>query len=371
MKSVLFLIPSLQARGAERVLVNLANGLDKKRYDVTVQTLFDVGELRPLLSSEVKYLPGLSWLVRGNIHLLKALSPSLAYRLIINRRYDIVVAFLEGAVMRIVSGCPYQDTKRVAWIHGEQKNRKTAAYCYRNELEMVRCYQSFDRIVCVAETLRKELTFLIPEADPQKTVVLYNVNDDTRIRSLGQMPMHDGLIVGKGYAVISVGSLVGVKGFDRLIHVHRRLLDKGIDNHVYIIGKGPEEKSLKALSHNLGVDDSVHLIGHLDNPYMIMSRADIYVCASRQEGFSTAVTESLILGIPVVSTDCSGARELLGNNEFGIVTENSTEGLFDGLYQILKESNNLAFYKRQSSKRGNDFCKEKAVAAVEGLLDSL
>lgn len=58
----------------------------------------------------------------------------------------------------------------------------------------------------------------------------------------------------------------------------------------------------------------------------------MYVCSSRREGFSTAVTEALIVGTPVVSTNCSGAYELLGkNNEYGIVTENNEDALYEGI----------------------------------------
>ena len=61
----------------------------------------------------------------------------------------------------------------------------------------------------------------------------------------------------------------------------------------------------------------------------------MYICSSRREGFSTAVTEALILGLPTVSTNCSGAEELLGkNNEYGIVVENSEIGIYKGLKNV-------------------------------------
>ena len=58
-KKILFLIPNLAHGGAERVLVNLVNNLDKSKYDVTVRTLYDVGVNRPYLSPEVRYVGGL------------------------------------------------------------------------------------------------------------------------------------------------------------------------------------------------------------------------------------------------------------------------------------------------------------------------
>lgn len=58
MKKVLYLIPNLAHGGAEKVLVNLANNMDKTKFDVTVQTLFDVGVNRQYLNSDVKYIGG-------------------------------------------------------------------------------------------------------------------------------------------------------------------------------------------------------------------------------------------------------------------------------------------------------------------------
>lgn len=78
--------------------------------------------------------------------------------------------------------------------------------------------------------------------------------------------------------------------------------------------------------------DTFTFLGYRDNPYKYVKKADLYVCSSRREGFSTAVTEALIVGTPVVSTNCSGAYELLGkNNEYGIVTENNEDALYEGI----------------------------------------
>lgn len=61
------------------------------------------------------------------------------------------------------------------------------------------------------------------------------------------------------------------------------------------------------------------------------------VCSSRSEGHSTVISESLILGIPVVSTLCSGVREQLGDGEFGLIAGNDTQDLLRALEDILTE----------------------------------
>lgn len=184
--------------------------------------------------------------------------------------------------------------------------------------------------------------------------------------------MCDGEILNAGVRICSVAKLVSTKGFDRLLNVHKRLTDEGIRHTVYIIGSGEEEANLRRKIREYDVANSFILLGFKENPYRYVSRCDLYVCSSRREGFSTAVTESLIVGTPVVSTDCSGAGELLGeHNEYGIVVENSEEGIYRGIKKMLSEPDTLAYYKKMAEQRGHFFSREKTVLAVEEMIEEL
>lgn len=361
MQTILFLIPSLASRGAERVLVNLVNNLDKGRFRVTLQTLFDVGELKQEIHSDVEYKGGLPFVLRGYVQLMKFFPPQLLYKTIIGERYDIIVAFLEGAVTRIVSGCPYPDSKKVAWIHVEQHTMPVVSYCYRNGAEVKRCYRCFDKIVAVSHTVRQDIESLLPvHCD-----VLYNINEDEQIRAFSKVPIQESQL-SSGFNLISVGKLDPQKGFDRLIRIHARLIREGIANHLYLVGSGPQASELKQLVLDLDVSGTVHFLGYQSNPYKYVSRSDLFVCSSRFEGLSTAVTEALILGRPVVSTRCSGAEELLGfNNEYGIVTDNDEDALYRGVHQMLTTPDLLLHYAEQAKEASKRFCKASTLPQVE------
>ena len=127
----------------------------------------------------------------------------------------------------------------------------------------------------------------------------------------------------------------------------------------------------KYISENK-LEDTFILLGYRTNPYKYVKKCDLYVCSSHSEGFSTSVTESLIVGTPVVTTLCSGMQEMLGyNNEYGIVTENNEDALYEGIEKILTEENLLQHYKEQARVRGQRFSTEKTVKAVENMLESL
>ena len=99
-----------------------------------------------------------------------------------------------------------------------------------------------------------------------------------------------------------------------------------------------------------------------------MTQSDLFVCSSISEGYSTAVTEALILGFPVVTTDFSGMNELLQGEKYGIITENSEATLFEGIKQLLDHPEQLSHYKEKVIKRGKEFTLEVLMKPIETLL---
>lgn len=96
------------------------------------------------------------------------------------------------------------------------------------------------------------------------------------------------------------------------------------------------------------------------------------MCPSFEEGFNTAATEALIVGTPVVTTLCSGMKEMLGeNNEYGVIEENSEEGIYRGLKKLLDDPKMFEHYKKQAEIRGNRFSTEKTVEEVEKMFEEL
>lgn len=368
-KKILFLIPNLAHGGAERVLINLVNNLDKSKYDVTVQTLFDVGVNRKYLTSGVRYIAGFRYQFRGNSHFQKLFSPCFIYNNLVKENYDIIVSYLEGISARIISGCHNPQTKKVAWIHTGMTTEKIASCGFRSLSEAQLCYSAYNMVVSVSTDVRNNFLKYFHDIN---TCVLYNTNETEQIMRKAEENPGVTPFFNSQFCVCSVGKLIPVKGFDRLLNVHKRLIDEGLVHTVYILGIGEEEKSLRQKIREYGLEDSFILLGFRDNPYQYVSRCDLYVCSSRREGFSTAVTEALIVGTPVVSTDCSGARELLGeHDEYGLVVENSEEGIYQGMKRMLSEPGTLAHYRSMAAERGKDFSKEKTVRAVEDMLDSL
>lgn len=118
------------------------------------------------------------------------------------------------------------------------------------------------------------------------------------------------------------------------------------------------------------MDQYVKLIGFKNNPYPYIKNANLFVCSSRHESFSLVVAESLILSTPVISTYCTGPTELLDNGEYGMLVENSEDGLYYGLSELLKSNDKLESYKRKACKRKKFFDIESTIKRWETILDS-
>ena len=113
MKKILFIIPTLGQGGAEKVLVNLVNNMDRSKFDITVQVLFKGGVNEQFLKSDIKFKYYYKKQFRGNSKYLCLFSPEKLYKKFIKEKYDIIVSYLEGPTARIVSGCTNPNTKLV------------------------------------------------------------------------------------------------------------------------------------------------------------------------------------------------------------------------------------------------------------------
>ena len=369
MLKILFMIPNLGHGGAEKVLVNLVNHMDQTKFDITVMTLYDEGVNKEFLNSQVKYFSCFKKSFKGVAHLLKLLSPEKLYSWLIKEHYDIVISYLEGQTARIISGCQDSKTKMVSWIHVEQHTAQRAARTFRSIKEMRESYLRYDKIVCVSEYVKDDFTSIVPI---KNTMILYNTVESNQIRALSNENVESGLFSIDEVKLCGIGTLKKSKGFDRLVRIHSRLRKEGYPVHTYILGEGPEEIKLLKMVEEDSIRDTVTFLGYKKNPYKYVKRCDLFVCTSFAEGFSTAATEALIVGTPVCTVEVSGMKEMLGsNNEFGIVTENDEEALYQSIKKLLDDSLLLKHYKKQSLIRGEQFSTENTVKAVEEMLLNL
>lgn len=366
MKKILFLIHDLGQGGAEKVLVNLVNNMDREKFDITVMTLFGGGVNEQFLKPHIRLQTVFKKSFPGNSHVMKLFSPKQLHRWLVRERYDMEVSYLEGPSARIISGCDDPDTRLVSWIHVEQHSKKKLSASFRNYAEAEACYNRFHRTVCVSEFVKTDFTSILNYQKPCQ--VLYNTVESEQILEKSRDTAPE--IQGNGdICLAAVGTLKASKGYMRLLSVMKRLVSEKKPVRLYILGIGPLQAQMEAYISENGLSRYVTLLGYQTNPYKYVAKCDLFVCASYAEGFSTAATEALIVGTPVCTVEVSGMKEMLGeNNEWGVVTENSEDALCQGIRQLLEDPALLAHYKEKAAERGKQFSTENTVNAVEAML---
>lgn len=366
----MFVIHDLSVGGAEKVLINLINNMDYLKFDITLLVLFDEGVNKQFLNPNIHYKYAFRHAVRGNSLYMKLFTPQKLYHWLITDEYDIVISFLEGPSARIVSGCQREKTKIVSWIHCTYHNKKELVKSFRNISEARKCYEKSDMMVFVSEDVKK--AFFKCCSIKCNSVVLYNTNESKKIVTKAKETIEEELFKENVFYWCGVGKIVSNKGFDRMLRIQKCLIEEGYKIHLLILGNGRQQKELKKWCDENNISDTVSFLGYQTNPYKYISKCNLYVCASHSEGFSTATTEALILGVPVCTVEVSGMKEMLGeNNEFGFVVENNEEELYLGIKKMIDTPEILMHYKKMAEIRGKDYSTQKTVDAVQNMLIQL
>ena len=366
MLKVLFLIHDLGQGGAEKVLVNLVNNMDRSKFDISVTALFGGGVNEQFLASDIHFRAVFPKEVPGNSKLMKLLTPAQLHRMCVKEHYDIEVSYLEGPSARVISGCNDANTKLVSWIHVEQHTMERLSGSFRSEREARECYDRFDQTVCVSQYVHDDFCRILNFQKPCH--VLYNTVESEKILAHADDTAPELVDDGK-IRLMAVGTLKESKGYMRLLSIIKRLRDEEYPVHLYILGIGPLQQEMERYIRANDLQEAVTLLGYQTNPYKYVSKCDLFVCASFAEGFSTAATEALIVGTPVCTVEVSGMKEMLGeHDEWGIVTENSEEALYQGIKDLLDHPDKLTHYKEKAIERGKTFSTENTVRAVEDMM---
>lgn len=377
-QKILFINPWLSTGGLERALVNLSNALVKRGYDVTIKTIDDNCELAPQLNEKVKYIIvprkqfSIAYKIKGIWRIFnfenwfKFSSPKALYKYYVGQeKYDIEIAFFRGYSIKIISGSTNRNSIKLAWVHNDSTKCAGMTTGFINFRQTVNAYKKFNNIVCVSKQAQEK--FLQRMGNYQNICTIYNLNDINNIILKSRELLNSTLLCDVNvFKIIAVGHLVEQKGFDRLLEVCRRLSEDNLNYSLAIIGEGYEREKLQSYIEANKLDN-VCLVDMQENPYKFMKHAELLVCSSYYEGYNLTVAESLIIGTPVLSTNCTGPCEILDNGEYGMIVENSTEGLYQGIKKMIIDKDLYNHYKVKARERLSFFDEEKIIKEVESL----
>ena len=361
MKKILFVLPSLCVGGLERMQVTIANALARRGFDVTILILMPDDALKSEMDERVKVIykepkphPFMKKVpyVRysrfdDGMWETRASAKSLYRYYVGEEKYDIEVGFFRGLPVKIISGSTNQNSKKFAWVHSDFLKCHWWPN-FRSPKAAAKAYAKFNAVFCVSNQAEKNFHLATGQTDRVHT--LYNMIPCDEILKKSEEKLD---LKKERFTLLSVGHMIDVKGFDRLLAAYRRLLDGGYDLDLWLVGDGGEREKLERQAKEL--DLPVKFFGMQQNPYPYMKAADLYVCSSRFEGFNLTIAEALTIGMPVVSTDCTGPREILADGKYGSICENSEKGLYLGIKDLLDHPEKREAFQKAAEARGRDF----------------
>lgn len=368
MKNILFLINTLAGGGAEKVLVDLVNNLDTTEYNIEVLSVTG-GIHEKRLNEKINY----RHILKSNQGVFQKILSKIIYHLpfslfsflFIKKKYDIEIAYLEGFPTRVISARK-NNAKKLAFVHCDVSVQHVLKEVYPSYEQCLNEYKVFDKVCFVSEVAKKGFEKEIGKLD--NSIVLHNVIDfdDAKTKSNENNELE---YLTKGMKLIAVGRLSKEKGYDRLVHVVAEL-ENLYDFELWLLGDGDEKSYIEDIIQKKNIK-SVKLLGYQNNPYNYMKKADLFICPSFFEGYSTVVAESVALGIPVLTTDCAGMGEILVNGKYGWIVENSEDGLKNGLIMLLNNDDEYKKLKEQTKLYGPSCSTKNGVLKYEDLFKEI
>lgn len=367
MKRVLIANDLLKGGGVENVLENMVRYLLKQGNEITLMIPnCSEHEVESVFGAAVKLYPSMRqlkdikrhsfhWFIDRGLYILQKQIHRLRLSLM---AYDVVIALKEGPVMQEMA--QIYAKKKYAWVHVDyQFMHWTEGYFKTKDAER-KCMQKFEKVVCVSQATADAIIATI--GDPGNLCVKYNPIDVNRIERLSKQPCKQQKSRGK-FLFVSAGRLAYPKNYFLLLDVCSSL-GKKYDFELWILGDGPDRQGLEDKIQELAISN-VKLLGNQNNPYPYIRMADVFVSASIWESYGLSIQEALVLGVPVITTECPAIKEVF-DTRFGLLVKNSFTALYDSMEKMIVSPdwrkacrNNIAQYYDTEclyEKRNQDIC---------------
>lgn len=362
---ILFIAASLAGGGAEKVLIDLLRHTDYSKYEVDLCLVTNKGVYLNQIPSEVKYFylydnnEGFKYKI--DFVLAKYFSITLLQRKriekLVVKDYDVIVSFMEGIPVKFHGYILQHGKRNISWIHLDLlKKHYTEKYFRTGEEQYL--YQKMDGIACVSNDARMSFAQLFSLHVP--LVTIYNPIDKDLIVSRSKEFFPDK----NKFTICSVGRLMPQKSYDRLIRVASKLKKAGFDVDFWIVGSGYLESKLKLLVAQLGLKEMVHFLGFQSNPYPYIKSADVFLSTSMAEGYPLVICEAICLGKPIVATNITGPKEILGDSEYGLLSEEDDESIFESVRNMLTNDLLRNHYVQKAIERSYSFNIDNAVFGI-------
>ena len=336
LRKLLICIYNLQGGGAEKVLINFLEVLDKSIFEVTLLVLKKEGVYLKYIPKGIRVIYIFKTLFGRKIAntILKNFDERILYKIFVKQKYDVEISFLEGYSTKLISGS-MNPSKKIAWVHAD-----FGSYHWTNKFfsfnKEKSYYEKFDNIVCVSKMCLNSFKNIF--GLEEKLKVIYNVLDKN-LESYYKFNFKNVFNEYKSIKLLFVGRFEKEKGIERLVDVFISVLNEvDVDVVLFLVGEGSLKEKLEKIVKDCNVNEKIKFISFKENIYDYIASSDYVIVPSYSESFCLVLAEAICLNKMCISTDTAGGREILDNGEYGLLVENSEDGIKNGILKVLRDS---------------------------------
>ena len=201
----------------------------------------------------------------------------------------------------------------------------------------------------------RECMEFFPKAVQRKSVILHNPVNEVFFEN-----PYEGE---REHTIVTVGRIDENKNQALLLRAFALIAADYPDYQIILYGKGDQEENLKQLADNLEIADRVIFAGNESDVAGKIKKAGVFVLTSNTEGMPNALIEAMVLGLPVIATDCpcGGPRDLIEDGVNGILTPvGDVDKMKENLQHILNDLQN-ALHMGQTARKSTAIYREKIV----------
>ncbi len=370
LEKTFFIIPTLSAGGAEKVVLYLLKYIDRRKFSPVKLVLFEKkGEFLDEVPKDVEVISlkkgfhkyGLQWLIFMPLA-----------RILKKEKPDVIVSFMWYPNL-IVSVAKLLSKARAKVILSE---RISLSFSFGFIGDLLRAlgmrlfYRKADAIIVNSMAMIKELQERL-QINKEKIKVIYNPVDIEKIELMSKEKVNHPWFREGIPVIIAIGRLTAQKGFNYLIDALRILADRGVNCRLCIIGEGEDREKLQDQAVRLGIQERVAFLGFQNNPYKYLSRASVFVLSSLYEGFPNALLEAMALGVPSVASRCpTGPEELITDGVNGIlVPPADSKALAEAIERLILNEDLRKKLGSSAKKRAEEFDVKKIIREFERVLE--
>lgn len=336
-KNILFIAQGLDTGGMATAFLSIAKTLERNgcRVSVVVPYEKDLDSIVIPRDYVVGYAQKRPPRIRGLTRVFRIFNILTCWRFYFSRVFhwdcDILVIFRATDFHWTY----YTSAPIIGWLHEmSPDDREDIAWIER--VVWRRRLGRYNHLIAVSEAVAKawRKRYSLQETP----IVIQNIVDIEKIEMKSKMGVSDWPVAELGVKVLlCVARLTYEKGVDRLLSAVERLSKEFAQVRLVMIGDGLMLAQLKKFVYDNKLSDIIYFVGEKNNPFPYMKKADLVVCPSRAEGMGLVPLEALIVGTPVLATDCGGLRCVLQDGEWGGLVENSVDGIYCGLRKFFRE----------------------------------